>query len=84
MLQKSSNVLNALAIRDKDGNITGFKGTEENFKKAIDNMISQSELVMQRMSQKGVQGNPQNNPYGFGHFGNFMTSAGKSLASYFN
>lgn len=84
MLQKSSNVLNALAIRDKDGNITGFKGTEENFQRAIDNMISQSELVMQRMSQKGVQGNPQNNPYGFGHFGNFMTSAGKSLSSYFN
>ena len=84
MLQKSSNVLNALAIRDKDGNITGFKGTEENFQRAIDNMISQSELVMHRMSQKGVQGNPQNNPYGFGHFGNFMTSAGKSLSSYFN
>lgn len=84
MLQKSSNVLNALAIRDKDGNITGFKGTEENFQRAIDNMISQSELVMQRMSQKGVQGKPQNNPYGFGNFGNFMTSAGKSLASYFN
>lgn len=52
MLQAAATKINALAIRNANGELTGFKGTEAVFRAEMDRLINLTELNLQREREK--------------------------------